>query len=227
MTKLLLADDEPQLVAGLARSFRREGFEIVAVSNGHDIIDAVLREQPQLILLDVMLPGLSGLDACRELRRRGMDLPIIMLTARGEEIDRVLGLELGADDYVTKPFGLRELVARVRARLRRVPPSASGRVQRYRIGEVDVDFAAYQATRAGAPLELTMKECDLLQLLVQHRGTVVSRSRILNEIWGYDATAVTRTVDTHVVRLRQKIEPDPSRPQHILSVYGEGYRFVD
>jgi two-component system alkaline phosphatase synthesis response regulator PhoP len=224
--KILIVDDEEQMVKGLAASFAAEGFSVATAARGDTAVNTVLKENPDLILLDVMLPGMSGVDVCRELRRKGIETPIIMLTARGAEIDRVLGLEIGADDYVTKPFSLRELVARVRVRLRRQPPPPPGPIARYRVGEVEVDFDTYRATRHGQPLDMTAKEFDLLRLLVQCRGEVVSRDRILNEVWGYDAMPSTRTVDTHIVKLRQKLEEDPAHPTYILSVYGEGYRFV-
>jgi two-component system alkaline phosphatase synthesis response regulator PhoP len=226
MRKILIVDDEEGLVRGLRSCFTHEGFAVVTACRGDEVLNLVLRENPDLILLDVMLPGASGVDVCRELRHKGIETPVILLSARGEEIDRVLGLELGADDYVTKPFSLRELLARVRVRLRRGAVRPQDRVRHYRIGEVDVDFEAYRATREGQALEMTTKEVELLRLLVQCRGEVVSRDRILNEVWGFDAMPTTRTVDTHIVRLRQKIEDDPARPRHILSVYGEGYRFV-
>ena len=226
MSKIVIVDDEEQLLRGLTATFNLEGFSVVTHTTGEGAINLVLRENPDLILLDVMLPGTSGVDVCRELRRKGIDTPIIMLSARGEEIDRVLGLEIGADDYVTKPFSLRELVARVRVRLRRQPTRSPERISRYRIGDVEVDFESYRATRAGLSIDMTPKEIELLRLLVEHRGQVVTRDRILNDVWGIDAMPTTRTVDTHVLRLRQKLEDDPANPRCILSVYGEGYRFV-
>ena len=226
MTKILIVDDEERLVKGLTASFEAEGFSVTTASRGDTAVNAVLKENPDLILLDVMLPGASGVDVCRELRQKGIQTPIIMLTARGEEIDRVLGLEIGADDYVTKPFSLRELVARVRVQVRRQPSRAPEPITRYRLGDVEIDFGTYRATRGGQPVEMTAKEFDLLRLLVQCRGEVISRDRILNEVWGFDAMPTTRTVDTHIVKLRQKLEDDPAHPRYILSVYGEGYRFV-
>jgi two-component system alkaline phosphatase synthesis response regulator PhoP len=226
MAKILIVDDEPRLVAGLTASFRQEGFTVLTRNTGDGVLDLVLREAPDLILLDVMLPGTSGVDVCRELRQKGIETPIVMLSARGEEIDRVLGLEIGADDYVTKPFSLRELVARVRVRLRRQTARSPARLARYRVGDTEVDFETYRATRAGSTIDMTPKEVDLLRLLVERRGEVVTRERILNEVWGIDAMPTTRTVDTHILRLRQKLEEDPAHPRFILSVYGEGYRFV-
>jgi two-component system alkaline phosphatase synthesis response regulator PhoP len=226
VSKIVIVDDEEQLLRGLTASFNVEGFSVVTHPTGDGAINLVLKENPDLILLDVMLPGTSGVDVCRELRRKGIDTPIIMLSARGEEIDRVLGLEIGADDYVTKPFSLRELVARVRVRLRRQPTRSPERIGRYRMGDVEVDFESYRAARAGVSFDMTPKEIELLRLLVEHRGQVVTRDRILNEVWGIDAMPTTRTVDTHILRLRQKLEDDPANPRCILSVYGEGYRFI-
>ena len=213
-------------MAGLTASFRQEGFSVLTRGTGDGVPALVLREAPDLIVLDVMLPGASGVDVCRELRRKGIETPVIMLSAKGEEVDRVVGLEIGADDYVTKPFSLRELVARVRVRLRRQAGRTAARLARYRVGEAEIDFETYRATRDGATVDMTPKEIDLLRLLVERRGEVVTRERILNEVWGIDAMPTTRTVDTHILRLRQKLEEDPAHPRFILSVYGEGYRFV-
>jgi two-component system, OmpR family, alkaline phosphatase synthesis response regulator PhoP len=189
-------------------------------------VKLAFRESPHLVLLDVMLPGMSGFDVCRELRQRGFEAPIFMLTAKGEEIDRVVGLEIGADDYVTKPFGLRELLARIRVRLRRLPRRSEEGLARYRFGPVEIDFEKCSAVRHDEPLELTGKEYDMLRLLIRHRGEIVTRDRILNEVWGYEAAPTTRTVDNHILHLRQKLEEDPAHPAFILSVYGEGYKFV-
>jgi two-component system alkaline phosphatase synthesis response regulator PhoP len=172
-----------------------------------------------------MLPGMNGLDVCRELRKQGFDAPIIMLTARAEEVDRVVGLEIGADDYVTKPFGIRELLARIRARLRRHAPGAAGG-SKLRFGAVEVDFDKHEALRQGKRIDLTGKEFEVLRLLARHRGEIVTRDRLLEEVWGYESYPTTRTVDNHILRLRQKLEEDPSDPRYILSVYGEGYKFV-
>jgi two-component system alkaline phosphatase synthesis response regulator PhoP len=168
---------------------------------------------------------MSGWDVCRELRAKGLAMPVIMLTARGEEADRVQGLELGADDYVTKPFGLRELLARIRAVLRR--PGARQRAPEHAFGDVRVQTRARLAFKAGREVKLTRKEFDLLRYLVEFRGEIVTRERLLDEVWGYDHFPTTRTVDTHILRLRQKFEDDPERPRHIMTVHGQGYRLVD
>jgi two-component system alkaline phosphatase synthesis response regulator PhoP len=226
MDRILIVDDQQELLDGLAVNFRREGYEVLTATRGEAVLDLAVKEGPDLIVLDVMLPGMSGLDVCRELRRAGVDVPIIMLTARGEEIDRVVGLEIGADDYLTKPFSLPELLARVRARLRRRPPGASPVPAHYRFGDVRIDFEQMRAERQGRALELSAKEFDLLGLLVRRRGEILTRGEILKQVWGYDEPPLTRTVDTHILKLRQKIEADPSNPAYILTVYGEGYRFV-
>jgi two-component system alkaline phosphatase synthesis response regulator PhoP len=226
MQKILIVEDEEELLRGLEVNLAKEGYRVVTATTGEMALKIALLETPHLIVLDLMLPGKSGLDVCRELRKSGSDVPIIILTARGEELDRVVGLEVGADDYVTKPFSLSELRARIRAHLRRQPASATEGLARYRFGDIDIDFEKFRATRHGKPLDLTPKEYDMLRLLIQRRGEVVTRDRMLNEVWGYDAYPVTRTVDTHILKLRQKLEDDPAKPRFILSIYGEGYKFI-
>ena len=223
MPRILIVDDEPAMVRGLEDNLRYEGYQTVAAGDGRQGLALALSEAPDLILLDVMMPGMSGWDVCRELRRRGVDVPIIMLTARGEESDRVQGLELGADDYVSKPFGLRELLARIRAVLRR--PGPRQKFEEYAFGDVRIHLRSRTCFRAGGEVRLTRKEFDLLRYLVEHRGEVITRDRLLDEVWGYDQYPTTRTVDTHILRLRQKFEPDPDHPRHILTVHGQGYRF--
>ena len=224
-TTVLVVEDEPGLARGLAINLKREGYQVITASSGEEGLDLTIQQQPHLVLLDVTLPGINGFDVCREIRARGMDTPIIFLTARTEELDRVLGLELGADDYVLKPFLLRELLARVRARLRRHMPKAAG-LTTYRVGDVDIDFDTHTARRGDTALELTAREFDLLKLLITSRGQVVTRDRMLDEVWGYEAGTSTRTVDNFILRLRQKLEPDPSAPKYFLTVYGSGYKFV-
>jgi two-component system alkaline phosphatase synthesis response regulator PhoP len=224
MPRILIVDDEPEMVRGLEDNLRYEGYQTLSARNGKEGLALALKEGPDLILLDVMMPEMSGWDVCRALREKGIDVPVIMLTARGEEVDRVLGLELGADDYVTKPFSLRELLARVRAVLRR--PGPRQRAEQYTFGDVRLHLRGRQAFKAGKEIRLTRKEFDLLRYLVEHRGEVVTRDRLLDEVWGYDHFPTTRTVDTHVLRLRQKFENDPERPVYILTVHGQGYRFA-
>ena len=221
--RILVIEDEPDLLRGLELNLKAEGYGVLTASRGDNGIEQALLERPELILLDIMLPGMNGLDVCRELRKRGFDAPIIMLTAKAEEVDRVVGLEIGADDYVTKPFGVRELLARIRARLRKRPGQDDAKL---RFGQVEVDFARHEVTNRGKRVELTGKELEVLRLLAYHRGEIVSRDRLLEEVWGYESYPTTRTVDNHILRLRQKLEENPSDPRHILSVYGEGYKLV-
>jgi two-component system alkaline phosphatase synthesis response regulator PhoP len=212
------------MIRGLEDNLRFEGYQTLSATNGADGLDLALREGPDLVLLDIMMPRLSGWDVLRGLRAKQRDLPVIMLTARGEEVDRVLGLELGADDYVTKPFSLRELLARVRAVLRR--PGPRQRLETFAFGDVRLHVRARQVFRAGREVRLTRKEFELLHYLVEHPGEVITRDRLLDEVWGYEQFPTTRTVDTHVLRLRQKLERDPERPVHLLTVHGQGYRFA-
>ncbi len=221
--KILIIEDEEDLFRGLEINLTREGYRVLKAASGDAGLQLAIRENPDLIILDLMLPGMNGLDVCRELRRKGFETPIIMLTAKSEEIDRVVGLEIGADDYVTKPFSRRELLARIRVHLRRKPPE---HLARYSFDDVEVDFQKYSATRKGEPLDMTPKEYDLLRLLIRCRGEVVTRERMLNEVWGYESYPTTRTVDNHILKLRHKLEDDPANPKHILSIYGEGYKFV-
>jgi two-component system alkaline phosphatase synthesis response regulator PhoP len=223
--RILIIEDERDIVRGLELNLKAEGYEVLAAETGPAGLETALREMPDLVLLDIMLPGMSGLDVCRELRKRHFDRPVIMLTARSAEVDRVVGLEIGADDYVTKPFGIRELLARIRVRLRRhegVRPQ--GAVLRF--GEVEIDFEKHEAVRRGARVELTGKEFEVIRLLAANRGKIVTRDRLLEEVWGYEHFPTTRTVDNHILRLRQKLEENPSDPRFILSIYGEGYKFV-
>jgi len=224
MPRILIVDDEPAIVRGLEDNLRFEGYETLAATSGEEGLSRALGEAPDLVLLDIMMPKLSGWDVCRELRRRGVDVPVIMLTARGEEVDRVRGLELGADDYVAKPFSLRELLARVRAVLRR--PGPRQKFEELAFGEVRVHRRGRLVSRAGREVRMTRKEFDLLVYLVEHQGDVITRERLLDEVWGYERFPTTRTVDTHVLRLRRKLESDPDRPVFIQTVHGQGYRFV-
>lgn len=222
--RILIIEDEPDLLRGLELNLKAEGFEIRTASRGDTGIEEALRCKPDLIVLDWMLPGMSGLDVCRALRGQQLEVPIIFLTARAEELDRVVGLEVGADDYVTKPFGIRELTARIRVRLRRRRPAESS--ESLEFDDVRVDFPRHHVTNGGRRVELTPKELQLLRALARRSGAVVTRDQLLDEVWGYEAYPTTRTVDNHVLRLRQKLEVDPASPRHILSIYGEGYKFV-
>jgi two-component system alkaline phosphatase synthesis response regulator PhoP len=221
--RLLLVEDEAGLVLTLTHRLKREGYTVEHAGDGPGGLQRALSEPFDLVILDVMLPGLDGFEVCRELRQRGAEVPVIMLTARGHVADRVSGLKLGADDYLTKPFEMVELLARIEARLRRGP--AAGGASSCRFGDVEVDFRSAEVTREGRPVELSAREFQLLQYLVEHRGATVSREELLKKVWGYDATPLTRTVDVHVAWLRQKLEPNPKRPKFILTVHGMGYKF--
>jgi DNA-binding response OmpR family regulator len=224
-TRILVIEDEADLRRGIELNLRSEGYDVLSAATGDAGVQMALAERPALVILDVMLPGKNGFDVCRELRQNHLESPIIMLTAKSDEVDRVIGLELGADDYVTKPFGVRELLARIRVQLRRRAADAQ-RNAVLRFDDVTVDFEKCEATRGAMRIDLTSKENDVLRLLADCRGRIVTRERLLEEVWGYEHYPTTRTVDNHILRLRQKLERDPSDPRHIFSVYGEGYKFV-
>jgi two-component system alkaline phosphatase synthesis response regulator PhoP len=223
--KILVVEDEPNMVAGLRDNFEFEGYEVITAHDGIEGLERALAESPDLVVLDVMMPRMSGLEVCRQLRAKRASIPIIMLTARGQEVDKVVGLELGADDYVTKPFSIRELLARVRAILRRTAAVPNNRDQ-HSFGDVEVDLHRRRVLRSGKLLDISSKEFELLKYFICHSGETLSRDRLLEEVWGYDNYPTTRTVDTHLVRLRQKLEPDPEQPQYFLTVHGTGYQFV-
>ncbi|HXW06617.1 MAG TPA: response regulator transcription factor [Vicinamibacterales bacterium] len=225
MKRILVVEDEPGLVLTLTDRLAREGYGVETSADGESGLERAAAEAFDLIVLDVMLPRVGGFDVLRELRRRGIETPVVMLTARGQLMDRVVGLKLGADDYVTKPFEMAELLARIEAKLRRLksmPHPAEG----HRFGEVHVDFRKAEVSRAGALLDLTAREFRLLRYFIEHRGATLTREELLNEVWGYNAMPSTRTVDVHVAWLRQKIEPNPRHPQYILTVHGMGYKFA-
>jgi DNA-binding response OmpR family regulator len=223
MARIVIADDEPAIVMAVRDELEFEGFEVHEAATGPDAIHAVRTMRPDLLLLDLMLPGRNGFDVCRAVRPERPDLWIIMLTVRSHESDRVTGFEAGADDYVTKPFSLRELVGRVKVGLRRA--TRSGPVQRVAFGDVEVDLAGRRVMRAGQVVDLTPREFDLLALLVRRAGEAISRDEFLDAIWGADVHVTHRTVDTHVSALRRKIEPEPESPVYIVGVRGVGYRF--
>jgi DNA-binding response OmpR family regulator len=225
MARILIVEDEPNMVAGLRDNFEYEGYEVISAPDGVAGLERALNEAPDLVILDVMMPRMSGLDVCQQLKSKRPSLPIIMLTARGQEVDKVVGLELGADDYVTKPFSIRELLARVKAVLRRAH-SVPKEQDRYSFGDVDVSLRSCQVSRKGKAMEFSSKEFELLKYFLCHPGETLSRDRLLEEVWGYDRFPTTRTVDAHIVRLRQKIEPKPEEPRFILTVHGTGYKFV-
>jgi len=226
MSDILIIEDEAQMRAGLKDNLEFEGYAVDEAEDGQIGLDKSLSKSYHLIILDVMLPKLSGFDVCRKIREKGIKTPIIMLTAKGEEIDKVLGLELGADDYVTKPFSLRELLARVKAILRRADESTSKEQQKITIGKLEIDFNAYTAMMEGKSIAMTHKEYEVIKYLWQHQGATISRDKLLEEVWGYDDYPTTRTVDNFILKLRQKIELNPNRPKHILTVHGIGYKLV-
>jgi two-component system alkaline phosphatase synthesis response regulator PhoP len=222
--RLLLVEDEPGLVLTLTDRLTREGYGVDTSSDGESALERAATEAFDLVLLDVMLPRMNGIDVLRELRRRGVETPVIMLTARGQVVDKVVGLKLGADDYVTKPFEMIELLARIEAKLRRAPPSRP--VEGYQFGDIRIDFRKAEVTKDAQQLELSAREFQLLRYFIEHRGATLTREELLNEVWGYNAMPSTRTVDVHVAWLRQKIEPIPRHPQFILTIHGLGYKFA-
>jgi DNA-binding response OmpR family regulator len=223
MTTVLVVDDEPIVRDVVVRYLRREGYETLEAGDGLDAQELLRRHEPSLVVLDLMLPGMDGLQLCQWIRSRS-ELPVIMLTARAEEADRIVGLELGADDYLTKPFSPRELAARVRTVLRRARQTA-GSSERIVHGDIELDAGAREVTKAGRPLRLTAREFDLLWFFASHPRRVFSRDQLMDRVWGYEPAFDTGTVTVHVRRLREKIEDDPSKPRHLETVWGVGYRF--
>ena len=223
MTRVLVVEDEDSISEPLAYMLRKEGFEVAVATDGPAGLQAFDRDGADLVLLDLMLPGLSGTEVCRELRGRSA-VPVIMLTARDSEVDKVVGLELGADDYVTKPFSHRELVARIRAVLRRQGPGAEEEGTALEAGPVRMDVDRHLVTVSGAAVQLPLKEFDLLELLLRNAGRVLTRAQLIDRVWGSDYVGDTKTLDVHVKRLRAKVEPDPAHPQYLLTVRGLGYK---
>jgi len=217
--KILIIEDEADLVRGLELNLVDEGYDVAWASDGGEGLRRALEDAPDLVILDIMLPGMNGLEVCRALRQQKANIPVIMLTAKGEEVDKVVGLEIGADDYMTKPFSVRELLARIRAHLRREKREPRHVPKTCVFGEVEIDFVHFKVRRAGRE--------TILKYLIAHKGEVVSRDALLDKVWGYESFPTTRTIDNHILKLRKKIEEDPSRPRRILSVYGEGYRFIE
>jgi two-component system, OmpR family, alkaline phosphatase synthesis response regulator PhoP len=235
MKHILLIEDDAGLVFTLTDRLVAEQYAVETASDGILGLYRAISKTFDLIILDVMLPGKSGFDLCRDLRQRGITTPILMLTARGQTSDKVMGLQLGADDYLTKPFEAQELLARIEAQLRRsaIAEAIAGATPRSRLHEtftfadVSVDVRGMAVTRSGTTVELSAKEFQLLHYLIEHRGTMLSRDEILNNVWGYESAPTTRTVDTHIAWLRQKLEPNPRAPRYILTSHGVGYKFVD
>jgi DNA-binding response OmpR family regulator len=223
VTKVLVIEDDPGILRTVADNLRFEKYEVITAMDGETAYVLQQQQQPDLIVLDLMLPRMSGLDLCRKLRAEDVQVPVLVLTARGEEADRIAGLDTGADDYVSKPFSMPELMARVRALLRRSSPTLAATLK---FGDVEVDFRRHVAVRAGRALDMTRKEFALLRFLASREDSVVTRDELLNKVWGFDAYPVTRTVDNHIAGLRAKLEPDPAQPIYILTIHGVGYKFA-
>jgi len=225
MKRVLIVEDEEGLLEGLSHNFKYEGYEVLLAKTGQEGLRMALKQKPDLVVLDIMLPEKDGFTVLKELRQRHRDIPVLVMTARNFEADVVKGFDLGADDYVTKPFSVRELLARIRALLRRAqPPKALP--DELRFAEVVIDFRSYEARNQGQPLEMTRKEFQILRLLASRLGEVVTRDELLNEVWGYENYPTTRTVDNHIASLRAKIERDPAQPRHLRTVHGVGYKLV-
>jgi len=224
MEKILVVEDDPAHLLALEDNLEFAGYEVSTARSGRRALELLKQEKFDLVILDIMLPYVDGFEVCRRFREWDDETPIIMLTAKVQEQDRVQGLDLGADDYITKPFSVAELLARIRAVLRRVKLQ-SRLLERYSVGDMELDFKKYEARKGGVEIDISAREFQILKMLVTHEGEVVSRDRLIGEIWGYDDFPTERTIDTHIARLRQKLEDDPSQPRHILTVYGAGYKF--
>ena len=226
--KILIVEDDPHILLGLEEVLKSEGYDVASCNRGDQAIEAVAKYRPSLVVLDVMLPGLSGYDTCKQLRAKKTTVPILMLTAKGQEIDKVVGLDLGADDYVTKPFGVRELLARIQALLRRTvtvtDKSESDSI--FQIGSATIDPKTFQVKRGNAVEELTAKELKLLQVFHAHAGEVLSRDKLLNEVWGYNYYGTTRTLDQVIMQLRKKLGDNGGEARHLLTIHGVGYKLV-
>jgi DNA-binding response OmpR family regulator len=228
-TKILVVEDDPHILLGLEEVLKSDGFEVAVCNRGDQALEAFARHRPGLVVLDIMLPGLSGYDICKQLRARKVATPILMLTAKGQEIDKVVGLDLGADDYVTKPFGVRELLARIHALLRRTAAATrtdTAAAEPFQIGAATIDPRTFQLTRGQTVEELTAKELKLLQCFQAHPGEVLSRDRLLNEVWGYNYYGTTRTLDQVIVQLRKKLGDNAEDPKYLLTVHSVGYKLA-
>lgn len=225
MKKLLVIEDDPAISRGLSDSLKAENYEVICENNGESGYSAAQSSNPALIILDLMLPGKNGLDICKDLRMSGNNVPILMLTSKVEEADKVLGLELGADDYVTKPFSIKELIARIKALLRRRTDIEKD-IERYCFGDIIIDFKRMEAFKNNTEIKLSLKEFELIKFFINHEGEVVSRNKLLDEVWGYEHFPTTRTVDNYILIIRKKIEDNPSVPKHILTFHSAGYKFV-
>jgi len=227
MKRILIIEDDAAILRGLKDNLEYESYEVLTAADGEEGYYLIKEKKPDLIILDLMLPKMNGYELCRKVRHEGVTTPILMLTARGEEMDRVLGLDMGADDYVTKPFSVPELLARIRAIIRRIQKAKTGDLPKdLKFGEVSVDFMRYESRKGDKVLEMSRKEFGILRLLAARAGEVITRDELLDEVWGYDQYPTTRTVDNHVALLRTKLEDDPSKPCHLITVHGVGYKLV-
>jgi len=227
MKRILIIEDDAAILRGLKDNLEYESYEVLTAADGEEGYYLIKEKKPDLIILDLMLPKMNGYELCRKVRNEGFTTPILMLTARGEEMDRVHGLDLGADDYVTKPFSVPELLARIRAIIRRIQKAKTGELPSgLKFGEVAVDFKCFEARKGDAVLDMSRKEFGILRLLAARPGEVITRDELLDEVWGYDQYPTTRTVDNHIALLRTKLEDDPSKPRHLITVHGVGYKLV-
>jgi DNA-binding response OmpR family regulator len=222
---VLIIEDDISILRGLKDNLTFEGYQVITATDGREGLNIALEKQLDLLLLDIMLPGMNGHEICRKLKKEKPDLPIIMITARGSEMDTVAGLDVGADDYISKPFSIPELLARVRAVLRRSSTENSG-IETYSFGNVSLDFKKYVATVHQEKVNFSSKEYDIMKYFIEHENEVVHRHDLLEKVWGFEVTPTTRTVDNYILDLRKKLEPDPSNPRHILTIRGAGYKFV-
>ena len=225
METILVIEDDPAISLGLTKNLKYEGYDVLSAQQGEKGLELAIDRQPDLIVLDIMLPNMSGFEICKTLKRNEVDIPIIILSAKDSEIDKIMGLDLGADDYITKPFSIRELIARINAVLRRKKRYEKD-LEAFIFGEVEIDFAARTVQRNGRELELSPREFDLLGFFVRHPNEVMDRRQILNKVWGYDYYGTARTIDNFVTKLRSKMEPDPTKPVHFVTARGIGYKFV-
>lgn len=226
MKRILIIEDDPAILKGLCISLEEEHYQVFTASDGEHGYQLARKDNFDLIILDLMLPGKNGQEICRELRGQDVKTPIIMLTSKKEESDKVLGLELGADDYVTKPFSVRELQARIKALLRRTAPEDKADQDTYSFGSIQINFIRQEATKNDLPIKLSVKEFEILRFFIDHEQEVVQRDLLLNEVWGYDIFPTTRTVDTFILNIRKKIEDDPAHPRHLITIHGAGYKFI-
>jgi len=227
MKRILIIEDDAAILRGLKDNLEYESYEVLTAIDGEEGYYLIKEKKPDLIILDLMLPKMNGYELCRKVRHEGFTTPILMLTARGEEMDRVHGLDLGADDYVTKPFSVPELLARIRAIIRRIQKAKTGDLPSdLKFGEISVDFKCFEARKGNKVLDMSRKEFGILRLLAARAGEVITRDELLDEVWGYDQYPTTRTVDNHIALLRTKLEDDPSQPRHLITVHGVGYKLV-